>query len=390
MAPALAEAHGSLAGLAEVRAQTVEDPFMESSSVIVAPDWMREEEGSGAFDTLAEPRAAIMEVIEAVEVEGETDAATNNFRRRHADTDRDITRTVAPGGLQAGETRRAHRRPDSKRMGRTGRIALVIAAGTAIGVGGTAMLRQLRRQHGSELTVHVDEKPAIASPTAEASSSGGASAMASASATERGPTDPVSSPKSASSSLQASRDGGPSGKQSQAAAASPSLTPRPAAPARPTALSAIEVVTAPRGARVLLDGQPPARSPARFDRVPSGRYRLRVSLRGYHPIERTLAVSGGERRTIELDLVAKRGARNRRAGAARPLPQPPASGVLKVRTRPYSEVYLDGRRLGQTPLVTELRPGRYTLVFKQPGKPSQRRSATVRAGEETKLDFMLE
>jgi serine/threonine-protein kinase len=160
------------------------------------------------------------------------------------------------------------------------------------------------------------------------------------------------------------------------------------------ARAVIEVVTAPRGARVTLGDRSPVRSPARFEELPPGTYPLRVWLRGYQSIERSVEVATGERRTIELDLVSERSSRSddRRRPEAdrRAAPQPPASGVLKVRTRPYSEVYLDGRRLGQTPLVTELRPGRYNLVFKHPGRPTARRDITVRAGEETKLDFELE
>ncbi len=63
--------------------------------------------------------------------------------------------------------------------------------------------------------------------------------------------------------------------------------------------------------------------------------------------------------------------------------------MLKVRTRPNSEVYLGGRLLGQTPLVTELKPGRYTLSFKHDGKPTVRKTVRVRRGDETKLDFEL-
>jgi hypothetical protein len=86
----------------------------------------------------------------------------------------------------------------------------------------------------------------------------------------------------------------------------------------------------------------------------------------------------------ETGRVGKVG-RDDRAGS----PRPPASGLLRVRTRPPCEVYLGDRLLGETPLVTELKPGRYTLLFKRPGAPTQRRTVTVGGGDETKLDFEL-
>jgi hypothetical protein len=306
------------------------------------------------------------------------EAETHDFHRAHMGTDTHI-RMLGPDPFDSHPPRR--RRASSQAGQRAGRIAVVIAAGAAIAVVSTLALKQFGSPEPepdaepapspgpTEVTLPASDPPPIATPIA----------------TPLPTATPI--PTATAAPIPEATAGA-----GQEAAPGTAADPATAAGA-PAPRAVIEVVTAPRGARVALGDLAPARSPARFDDLAPGEYRLRVSRRGFQPLERTVEVSSGEHRSIELELVPDRGAARaqdrRRAEAERRAAQPPASGVLKVRTRPYSEVYLDGRRLGQTPLVTELRPGRYTLDFKHPGKPSQRRDVTVRAGAETKLDFEL-
>lgn len=66
-------------------------------------------------------------------------------------------------------------------------------------------------------------------------------------------------------------------------------------------------------------------------------------------------------------------------------------GRLAVKTSPYSVVYHQGRKLGTTPMANvSLPPGRYRLVFKNPEFKNATRTAVIRSGETTKLDFALE
>ena len=68
-----------------------------------------------------------------------------------------------------------------------------------------------------------------------------------------------------------------------------------------------------------------------------------------------------------------------------------APGRLAVKTSPYSVVYHQGRKLGTTPMANvPLPPGRYKLVFKNPEFKNATRTAVIRSGETTKLDFALE
>jgi len=68
-----------------------------------------------------------------------------------------------------------------------------------------------------------------------------------------------------------------------------------------------------------------------------------------------------------------------------------AKGRLAVKTSPYSVVYLQGKKLGTTPMANvPLAPGRYRLVFKNPDFGSVSKTAIIRSGKTTKLDFALE
>ena len=64
-------------------------------------------------------------------------------------------------------------------------------------------------------------------------------------------------------------------------------------------------------------------------------------------------------------------------------PRPPrpgaTTGTLVVVSRPWSNVTIDGRRLGPTPLQIELSPGRHRLELKS-GDARHRERITIRAG----------
>src|SRR6185503_20415380 len=160
----------------------------------------------------------------------------------------------------------------------------------------------------------------------------------------------------------------------------------------------------PEGAQVTLGELAPLTSPAHFDKVPPGRYDVRVELKGHIALARSVELAAGEHRSLELDLdpVQKPAPIARDADSSKQkkdrekekekekalekrTPPPAKDGTLKIRTRPYSEVFLGSRRLGQTPLIKDLKPGKYTLVFRHPGMPSVRKTVTIKPGEDTKL-----
>jgi serine/threonine protein kinase len=78
------------------------------------------------------------------------------------------------------------------------------------------------------------------------------------------------------------------------------------------------------------------------------------------------------------------------ATVARKIARPTPMGKLTAKTNPSSEVFLNGKKLGETPFAdVDLAPGVYTLTFKNPGLPAVTKKVTITAGKTTKLAFSL-
>ena len=68
-------------------------------------------------------------------------------------------------------------------------------------------------------------------------------------------------------------------------------------------------------------------------------------------------------------------------------------GFLRARSTDGGRVTIDGNDVTVVPATVKkfnLKPGKYVLVFKHPGKPNVKKSVTIKSGESTKLDFALE
>ena len=143
------------------------------------------------------------------------------------------------------------------------------------------------------------------------------------------------------------------------------------------ALTTLEIVTRPAGARAVVDREPARTTPAILRDRPPGKATIVVTRDGYATVTRTIELAAGEHRTIELVLDKKSGGN-------------PRVGYLTARTQPYAVVYLGSRKLGETPFAgVELPVGRHVLTFKNPGKRPVTRTVTVRAGQTIKLNFPL-
>ena len=89
-------------------------------------------------------------------------------------------------------------------------------------------------------------------------------------------------------------------------------------------------------------------------------------------------------------VVAREPDHNRPRDRDRRRPPPPArTGTLNVRTNPYSVVYADGKKLGETPFVRALPAGTYTLTFVNPDHGKVTRRVTIKADQTTKVKFDL-
>ena len=129
----------------------------------------------------------------------------------------------------------------------------------------------------------------------------------------------------------------------------------------------IRVTTVPAEARVIFgEGNwHETGSPYEF-RVPARPYRLVVARGGYRTSERTVTLPGG--RVTELTVELER---ERQTGVRQPpLPPPPRAsgpGRLTFDARPWCNVSVDGRNLGQTPIVNhELASGPHRVTCTNP------------------------
>jgi serine/threonine-protein kinase len=69
------------------------------------------------------------------------------------------------------------------------------------------------------------------------------------------------------------------------------------------------------------------------------------------------------------------------------LGQPAGQGYLQVNSRPWAEVIIDGRRVGNTPVVRiALAPGAHFVTLVSPSTGTRRtQRVQIRAGETTRL-----
>jgi len=118
----------------------------------------------------------------------------------------------------------------------------------------------------------------------------------------------------------------------------PTAPNREALEARRTALRArpgrLDVRSIPPGARVEVDDRPrPTRTPTTFE-LPAGSHRIRVTLDGHTPNERTVEVQPGTRQPVAVDLAP--------ATVAEPpiVPDPGEAPPLTVRRGPSPVVYV--------------------------------------------------
>jgi len=126
----------------------------------------------------------------------------------------------------------------------------------------------------------------------------------------------------------------------------------------------VQVVSSPRGAKITLDGKDTGKlTPATLE-LPPGRYRIGVSLPGEPEREKEVLVKSGSSVEVNFDLIQK------------------GYGELIIDADPWAEVFLDGKKVGYTPLwLKRITSGRHKLRFANPNHPDIEREITLRRGE---------
>ena len=73
------------------------------------------------------------------------------------------------------------------------------------------------------------------------------------------------------------------------------------------------------------------------------------------------------------------------------IPAPtPILGIVNIISSPVSDVYVDEKHVGRSPLSLDLIVGKHTVVFKKDGYKSQKQMVTVSEGQVSTLNFALE
>jgi|WetSurMetagenome_2_1015567.scaffolds.fasta_scaffold91544_1 hypothetical protein len=112
----------------------------------------------------------------------------------------------------------------------------------------------------------------------------------------------------------------------------------------------LSVSTTPAGAAVSIDSQLSGTTPFRTDKLAPGRYRLRLDLQGYAPVEDSLTLKAGEQLAVEKKMVS-------------------IYGALSVSTTPVgAAVFINSIQSGTTPYRNEkMMNGKYSLRIELPG-----------------------
>jgi hypothetical protein len=195
----------------------------------------------------------------------------------------------------------------------------------------------------------------------------------------------------------------PAGGGTTAPAGAPGTPTEAAEPPAPAAAAPttgqLIVRSTPAGAAVTVNGEWRGRTPLTIDDLPLARHDLRVVQEGYRVWQQTVALSADDpARTVSMQLE-----RQPRAAAPPPRPraaepQPPApaarsfTGSLYVDSRPRgASVYLDGKRIGTTPMrLPEVPIGSHVVRLELPDHRTWAVSTRVASGEEARVTGSLD
>jgi len=158
----------------------------------------------------------------------------------------------------------------------------------------------------------------------------------------------------------------------------PPDTPRPDRQRR-LATATLHVRPSPPGGEVTVAGEPRGRAPVTLT-VPAGRpLRVRIALPGHRPHEQELSLEPGGAATLEPRLAPRRRRARRRAG------------FLSVNSEPWSIVFIDGKKLRNTPLLRHPLPaGAHRVrLFNPVRKLSKVKIVRIEPERETRLSVEL-
>lgn len=135
----------------------------------------------------------------------------------------------------------------------------------------------------------------------------------------------------------------------------------------------LSVNSNPQGAQVLVSGRAVGNTPLSISLQP-GRYDLELRLGGYEPFRSSVVVNAGQNTPVSANLAA----------IAR-------TGDLIVNSTPdRADVFVNGQRVGVTPLRLNLNEGSYEVRVVEDGYSEYRATVQVRRGEATRVEARLQ
>jgi hypothetical protein len=147
----------------------------------------------------------------------------------------------------------------------------------------------------------------------------------------------------------------------------------------------------PSGGAVHVEGQPRGSAPLELAGLPANRaLRVQIIHQGFEPYDQLVTLEPGGKLVLEPRLRPKRSRRTGRRPSTKARVR--AKGTLSVNSEPWSTVYVDGAKVGNTPLLGHPLPaGRHKVRLVNPvRKVSATRKVTIRPNRETRLSVELE
>jgi PEGA domain len=132
----------------------------------------------------------------------------------------------------------------------------------------------------------------------------------------------------------------------------------------------LDISTKPPGARVLLDGWDTGRrTPTTLEALKPGKnYTVRLEQKGFAPFEEQVSSDGPGTKSIKAELVQ-------------------LFGELTINTRPWAFVFVDGEKIGMTPLAgVRMTAGEHELVLANPKQELRKRlKVDIKPDETTRI-----
>ncbi len=145
--------------------------------------------------------------------------------------------------------------------------------------------------------------------------------------------------------------------------------------------------TKPPGAKVYLKGKLIGKTPL-LATVPTGTHTLEFRRSGYSTLRREIKITTAKSTKLTITLVAgSSGARRSNTVSSE---TGSSTQVVITSKPPGAEVFLNGRPLGQTPVLSAgLSPGTYQIVIRRKGYTPYRRSVELRSGQQLRMKVLL-